>query len=171
MSNDTWTLILLLAAVFGALAAIAAFSSRGSLDSIKSKTGVTASTAPPAGHAGGNQEDPSARPSRPRCAEGERSSRRTGGRCWAVPKEGQLTPRAGFGRYPLPRDRGLRRWQDRSVNSMNNACASGMSFFLPVTIKEIQSLTMGLSPGLAVATRQWWIFGTPPAPTATTYSP
>ena len=37
MSNDTWTLILLLAAVFGALAAIAAFSSRGSLDSIKSK--------------------------------------------------------------------------------------------------------------------------------------
>ena len=33
MSNDTWTLILLLAAVFGALAAIAAFSSRGSLDS------------------------------------------------------------------------------------------------------------------------------------------
>ena len=38
MSNDTWTLILLLAAVFGALAAIAAFSSRGSLDSIKSKT-------------------------------------------------------------------------------------------------------------------------------------
>ena len=40
MSNDTWTLILLLAAVFGALAAIAAFSSRGSLDSIKSKTVV-----------------------------------------------------------------------------------------------------------------------------------
>ena len=37
MSNDTWTLILLLAAVFGALAAIAAFSNRGSLDSIKSK--------------------------------------------------------------------------------------------------------------------------------------
>ena len=37
MSNDTWTLILLLAAVFGALVAIAAFSNRGSLDSIKSK--------------------------------------------------------------------------------------------------------------------------------------
>ena len=37
VNNDTWTLILLLAAVFGALAAIAAFSSRGSLDSIKSK--------------------------------------------------------------------------------------------------------------------------------------
>ena len=37
MSNDTWTLILLLAAVFGALAAIAAFSNRCSLDSIKSK--------------------------------------------------------------------------------------------------------------------------------------
>ena len=37
MSNDTWTLILLLAAVFGALAAIAAFSNRGSLDSIKSR--------------------------------------------------------------------------------------------------------------------------------------
>ena len=37
MNNDTWTLILLLAAVFGALAAIAAFSNRGSLDSIKSK--------------------------------------------------------------------------------------------------------------------------------------
>ena len=37
MSNDTWTLILLLAAVFGALVAIAAFSNRGSLDSIKSR--------------------------------------------------------------------------------------------------------------------------------------
>ena len=37
MNNDTWTLILLLAAVFGALAAIAAFSNRCSLDSIKSK--------------------------------------------------------------------------------------------------------------------------------------
>ena len=37
MSNDTWTLILLLAAVFGALAAIAAFSNRGSLDNIKSR--------------------------------------------------------------------------------------------------------------------------------------
>ena len=37
MNNDTWTLIFLLAAVFGALAAIAAFSNRGSLDSIKSK--------------------------------------------------------------------------------------------------------------------------------------
>ena len=37
MSNDTWTLIFLLAAVFGALAAIAAFSNRGSLDNIKSK--------------------------------------------------------------------------------------------------------------------------------------
>ena len=37
MNNDTWTLILLLAAVFGALAAIAAFSNRGSLDSIKSR--------------------------------------------------------------------------------------------------------------------------------------
>ena len=37
MNNDTWTLILLLAAVFGALVAIAAFSNRGSLDSIKSK--------------------------------------------------------------------------------------------------------------------------------------
>ena len=37
VNNDTWTLILLLAAVFGALAAIAAFSNRGSLDSIKSK--------------------------------------------------------------------------------------------------------------------------------------
>ena len=37
MNNDAWTLILLLAAVFGALAAIAAFSNRGSLDSIKSK--------------------------------------------------------------------------------------------------------------------------------------
>ena len=49
MSNDTWTLILLLAAVFGALAAIAAFSSRGSLDSIKSKDVATASTEPPAG--------------------------------------------------------------------------------------------------------------------------
>ena len=36
--NETWTLILLLAAVFGALVAIAAFSNRGSLDSIKSKT-------------------------------------------------------------------------------------------------------------------------------------
>ena len=35
--NDTWTLILLLAAVFGALVAIAVFSNRGSLDSIKSK--------------------------------------------------------------------------------------------------------------------------------------
>lgn len=38
MSNDTWTLILLLAAVFGALVAITTFSGRGSLDSIKSKT-------------------------------------------------------------------------------------------------------------------------------------
>ena len=38
VNNDTWTLILLLAAVFGALAAIAAFSNRCSLDSIKSKT-------------------------------------------------------------------------------------------------------------------------------------
>ena len=38
MINETWTLILLLAAVFGALVAIAAFSNRGSLDSIKSKT-------------------------------------------------------------------------------------------------------------------------------------
>ena len=37
MNNDTWTLILLLALVFGALVAIAAFSNRGSLDSIKSK--------------------------------------------------------------------------------------------------------------------------------------
>lgn len=37
MSNDTWTMILLLATVFGALAAIAAFSNRCSLDSIKSK--------------------------------------------------------------------------------------------------------------------------------------
>ena len=37
MNNDTWTLILLLAAVFGALVAIAAFSNRGSLDSIKSR--------------------------------------------------------------------------------------------------------------------------------------
>ena len=37
VNNDTWTLILLLAAVFGALAAIAAFSNRCSLDSIKSK--------------------------------------------------------------------------------------------------------------------------------------
>ena len=37
MINETWTLILLLAAVFGALVAIAAFSNRGSLDSIKSK--------------------------------------------------------------------------------------------------------------------------------------
>ena len=37
MNNDTWTLILLLTAVFGALAAIAAFSNRGSLDSIKSR--------------------------------------------------------------------------------------------------------------------------------------
>ena len=37
MNNDTWTLILLLAAVFGAMMAIAAFSNRGSLDSIKSK--------------------------------------------------------------------------------------------------------------------------------------
>ncbi|MCR1907789.1 type IV secretory system conjugative DNA transfer family protein [Flavonifractor plautii] len=37
VNNDTWTLILLLAAVFGALVAIAAFSNRGSLDSIKSK--------------------------------------------------------------------------------------------------------------------------------------
>ena len=37
MINETWTLILLLAAVFGALAAIAAFSNRGSLDSIKSR--------------------------------------------------------------------------------------------------------------------------------------
>ena len=38
MSNDTWTLILLLAAVFGALVAITTFSGRSSLDSIKSKT-------------------------------------------------------------------------------------------------------------------------------------
>ncbi|MCQ4716955.1 type IV secretory system conjugative DNA transfer family protein [Flavonifractor plautii] len=37
VKNDTWTLILLLAAVFGALMAIAGFSNRGSLDSIKSK--------------------------------------------------------------------------------------------------------------------------------------
>ena len=37
MINETWALILLLAAVFGALAAIAAFSNRGSLDSIKSR--------------------------------------------------------------------------------------------------------------------------------------
>ena len=37
MINETWTLIFLLAAVFGALAAIAAFSNRGSLDSIKSR--------------------------------------------------------------------------------------------------------------------------------------
>ena len=37
MKNDTWTLILLLAAVVGALMAIAGFSNRGSLDSIKSK--------------------------------------------------------------------------------------------------------------------------------------
>ena len=37
VNNDTWTLILLLAAVFGAPAAIAAFSNRCSLDSIKSK--------------------------------------------------------------------------------------------------------------------------------------
>ena len=37
MSNNIWTLILLLAAAFGALAAIAAFSNRGSLDNIKSK--------------------------------------------------------------------------------------------------------------------------------------
>ncbi len=37
MNNDTLTLILLLAAVFGALVAIAAFSNRGSLDSIKSR--------------------------------------------------------------------------------------------------------------------------------------
>ena len=37
MNNDTWMLILLLAAVFGALMAIAGFSNRGSLDSIKSK--------------------------------------------------------------------------------------------------------------------------------------
>ena len=37
MIDDTWTLILLLALVFGALMAIAAFSNRGSLDSIKSK--------------------------------------------------------------------------------------------------------------------------------------
>ena len=38
MINETWTLILLLAAVFGALVAVAAFSNRGGLDSIKSKT-------------------------------------------------------------------------------------------------------------------------------------
>ena len=37
MNNNTWTLILLLALVFGAMIAIAAFSNRGSLDSIKSK--------------------------------------------------------------------------------------------------------------------------------------
>nr|WP_300169839.1 type IV secretory system conjugative DNA transfer family protein [uncultured Flavonifractor sp.] len=37
VNNDTLTLILLLAAVFGALVAIAAFSNRGSLDSIKSR--------------------------------------------------------------------------------------------------------------------------------------
>ena len=37
MINETWALILLLAAVFGALAAIAAFSNRGSLDNIKSR--------------------------------------------------------------------------------------------------------------------------------------
>ena len=37
VSNDTWTLILLLAAVFGALVAITAFSNRGSLDNIKSR--------------------------------------------------------------------------------------------------------------------------------------
>ena len=37
MNNDTWMLILLLAAVFGALMAIAGYSNRGSLDSIKSK--------------------------------------------------------------------------------------------------------------------------------------
>jgi type IV secretion system protein VirD4 len=37
VNNDTWMLILLLAAVFGALMAIAGFSNRGSLDSIKSK--------------------------------------------------------------------------------------------------------------------------------------
>ena len=37
MINETWTLILLLAVVFGALVSIAAFSNRGSLDSIKSK--------------------------------------------------------------------------------------------------------------------------------------
>ena len=38
MINETWTLIFLLAAVFGALVAIAVFSGRGNLDSIKSKT-------------------------------------------------------------------------------------------------------------------------------------
>ena len=38
MINETWTLIFLLAAVFGALVAITAFSNRGNLDSIKSKT-------------------------------------------------------------------------------------------------------------------------------------
>ena len=38
VNNDTCMLILLLAAVFGALMAIAAFSNRGSLDNIKSKT-------------------------------------------------------------------------------------------------------------------------------------
>ena len=38
MINETWTLIFLLAAVFGALVAITAFSGRGNLDSIKSKT-------------------------------------------------------------------------------------------------------------------------------------
>ena len=38
MNNDTWMLILLLAAVFGALVATTTFSGRGSLDSIKSKT-------------------------------------------------------------------------------------------------------------------------------------
>ena len=38
MNNDTWTLILLLAVLFGALVATTTFSGRGSLDSIKSKT-------------------------------------------------------------------------------------------------------------------------------------
>ena len=38
VNNDTWTLILLLAAAFGALVAITTFSGRGNLDSIKSKT-------------------------------------------------------------------------------------------------------------------------------------
>ena len=38
VNNDTWALILLLAAAFGALVAITTFSGRGNLDSIKSKT-------------------------------------------------------------------------------------------------------------------------------------
>ena len=76
MINETWTLILLLAAVFGALAAIAAFSNRGSLDNIKSRDVGDGQ------HGTARWATPDH--SSPRCGGRGNSSRMRRGWCWAV---------------------------------------------------------------------------------------